>query len=1077
MFRKFFLIASLLGLITLIWPILAQDKPKGASTIEQAIEAKNYNKADSILQKEMNGAFAAGNLDTIVYYIPLSGKIANNLHGSEKAAAIVFANTDILKEKGASALLLVKAFRAAADFFSSIGQNKDGYKASEEALACALKIPNNNQKEIARCEYNLGVYAHRLGKVSLSLAHHRKAMLIIEANENTDPEDVYLSANAMGSLMWYASKYDSAALLYNKALAALKKAPDNDVNKYFRPANLQNNLAALFSAEGKTTEAIMAIQNTINGFQNFIAGKEQGPKRESAMEGLFEAIDNLAGIYKEIGDYGKAGQLLQYSYKQKKQNLDPKHPGIFISEILLGQYYNAIYENNTALEYLQSGLTKLENTEGDYLFWAADAYYTLALINENRKESKKAEEFYSKSEALYEESYKGQYDNLYMDFLRSASLFYAKNGNYSKAFQHADKVYQYLIQVGESESLQGFNQLLNIAEINFLTKRYRETNTYCNKALDILKKTIKNGTSFLDSVRIEAFKPKAILINVKAEYELKQNKDSVFLNNLSVRLADALAIIEKKKVLIDDAESINILIADNQELIDFAKKIELQLAQLTGSAFHLDRFVNLHESALYTRIRSRFDKHEALQFSNFPDSMQQTEKGIKKGIQTSLGGDKPHQELMRNYLLAVNRWDTYLDKVKKDFPAYYNMRYETLFKSLPELQTTFTDNITVVRYFFVDTSLLALVIDKHEKKLISLNSNRLNNKIDSLLKGNQNEKGQLAILHELYNTLWKPIASYIKNKKVTIIPDGILFNLNFDMLVIEPMNSFKDFLTKSLLTKHIFSYHYSLFMLDQPTVNDKIIENYVAFAPGFSDIVKQQYLSISKDSIDLDYAYLQLLPQPATNKLTKKIKGMLGGNVFLEGESTKNSFRVNAGGHKIIHIGTHAEFNNIKPEHSGLFFTKNKTGSDNNFLSLNDIYSCSMASNLTILSACESGKPGYQDGEGMVSLAHAFNYAGSQRILMALWKIDEQSSSRITEFFIENIKNGRFTDEALQQAKLQYLEQAEGRLLAPSYWAGLVMLGQPVQLSFENPARFPYWIAASAVILGILIVVYIKYKK
>ena len=62
-----------------------------------------------------------------------------------------------------------------------------------------------------------------------------------------------------------------------------------------------------------------------------------------------------------------------------------------------------------------------------------------------------------------------------------------------------------------------------------------------------------------------------------------------------------------------------------------------------------------------------------------------------------------------------------------------------------------------------------------------------------------------------------------------------------------------------------------------------------------------------------------------------------------------------------------------------------------------------MASNLTILSACESGKPGYQDGEGMVSLAHAFNYAGSQRILMALWKIDEQSSSRITEFFIENI--------------------------------------------------------------------------
>lgn len=40
-----------------------------------------------------------------------------------------------------------------------------------------------------------------------------------------------------------------------------------------------------------------------------------------------------------------------------------------------------------------------------------------------------------------------------------------------------------------------------------------------------------------------------------------------------------------------------------------------------------------------------------------------------------------------------------------------------------------------------------------------------------------------------------------------------------------------------------------------------------------------------------------------------------------------------------------------------------------------------MRSQLTVLIACESGKPGYQDGEGMISLAYAFNYAGSKGIL------------------------------------------------------------------------------------------------
>lgn len=726
---------------------------------------------------------------------------------------------------------------------------------------------------------------------------------------------------------------------------------------------------------------------------------------------------------------------------------------------------------------MQKGLTKLERAEGNYLFWAADAYYTLARIQEDKKEIKKASEFYAKSESLYEESYQGEYDGIYMDFLRSASLFYAKAGNYSQAFQYANKVYQYLVKVGGSGSVQGFNQLLNIAEINLLTRRYAEAISYCNQALNVIASNIKNGSSLLDSLQIEAFKPKAILIHAQAEYELQPNKDSAFLNTLSQRLASALSILEKKKVLIDDAASINILIADHQDLIDFAKKIELQLARLTGGSGHIDRFINLHESALYTRIRSRLDMQQAAHFSSFPDSMQRKEVQLKKAMSASLQEDKPNSDLMNAYLATLAQWNTHLEQVKKEYPAYYDIRYATLFKSLPELQSSLPDSTTVIRYFFVDSSLHGLVADRQNKNLIQLSSTGLDEKISSVLLTASNEKELLPVLHQLYVQLWEPMKAFINNRKVTIIPDGVLYNFNFDLLTPQPLNTYKEFTSKSLLSKHIFSYHYSMFMLGRPAAASAATENYVAFAPGFSDNVKQKYLSGTKDSASLDLAYLRLLPQPATNKLTKKIKKMLGGDIFLDEASTRSAFKENAGGHKIIHVGTHAEFNNSNPTHSRLIFAKNTSAGDSNFLALQDIYGCNMLSDLTILTACESGRPGYEDGEGMVSLAHAFNYAGSERILMALWRIDEQSSAQITEFFIQGLEKDLSTDEALQQAKLRYLETADGRMLAPAHWAGLVMMGEPAQLNFRSKVQFPYVVVAVLVGLAVFAVFFLTQRK
>lgn len=66
------------------------------------------------------------------------------------------------------------------------------------------------------------------------------------------------------------------------------------------------------------------------------------------------------------------------------------------------------------------------------------------------------------------------------------------------------------------------------------------------------------------------------------------------------------------------------------------------------------------------------------------------------------------------------------------------------------------------------------------------------------------------ILSVLYRKLWLPLSQSIQHKKVIIIPDGILFNVNFELLTLQRIATFKELATKSLMSDYTISYQYSL---------------------------------------------------------------------------------------------------------------------------------------------------------------------------------------------------------------------------------------------------------------------------
>lgn len=380
------------------------------------------------------------------------------------------------------------------------------------------------------------------------------------------------------------------------------------------------------------------------------------------------------------------------------------------------------------------------------------------------------------------------------------------------------------------------------------------------------------------------------------------------------------------------------------------------------------------------------------------------------------------------------------------------MRYASIDEPLENSIKNIPENTTLIRYLFIEDNLFALVLDKNNTDIISLPSEDIKNSIYQLEEYKFDTEKTGILLYELYQKLWHPLENKITNKKIIIIPDRELFNLSFESLVFDKINSFKEFAKKSLLSKYIISYNYSLFLINNQPKKQFFTNNFIAFVPEFNDKMKNDYIVSINDSLSVDKSYLTLLPQPFSVDLAKSYKKHFNGSTFLNKKASKQVFINKANEHKIIHIGTHAESNNLSPDLSRLIFAKNASD-ENNSLYTYEIYNQNLSSNLAILTACETGKPSYQPGEGMISLAHAFNYAGSESILTSLWEIDEQSSTQIIDFFYTNLSKGLPKDEALQKAKLEYINTAEGRTISPQYWAGLVLIGDvsPLDLTISKP--------------------------
>ena len=77
---------------------------------------------------------------------------------------------------------------------------------------------------------------------------------------------------------------------------------------------------------------------------------------------------------------------------------------------------------------------------------------------------------------------------------------------------------------------------------------------------------------------------------------------------------------------------------------------------------------------------------------------------------------------------------------------------------------------------------------------------------------------------------------------------------------------------------------------------------------------------------------------------------------------------------------------------------------------------------MVVLGACNTGNGYLKNGEGIMSISHAFMFAGSKSNVFSLWEIPDRETSELMGYFYKFLKKGQQKDEALANAKREFIK-------------------------------------------------------
>jgi CHAT domain-containing protein len=493
---------------------------------------------------------------------------------------------------------------------------------------------------------------------------------------------------------------------------------------------------------------------------------------------------------------------------------------------------------------------------------------------------------------------------------------------------------------------------------------------------------------------------------------------------------------------------------------------------------------------------------------NLPDDFVQQEKTYKAQLKNLQKSQLEASNIAERNTIqqAINDLNITIEQFKRmiqeKYPSYYEHRYRVNLSKIKDIQAYLAkkDQVLIeytlgLEYSFVfvisnnSMDMLPLKFSAKDLSKYTLNLRKTLTNYHFIIK-NAKEADLLytEAAQYFYTTFVEPAVSNIeKGQHLIIVPDQELGHLPFEtFLTAQPKKALKFANYPYLLKDYPISYSYSAtILLGQERQQKKRIipkRGVLAFAA--------EYPAISSNSFshqrggDIGIVREGLMPLPGAVEEVNLLQEHLFGTFHNGLTASEANFKKEASNYGIIHLAMHGVLDNKNPILSSLVFSEDSSTVEDNFLRAYEIAQLELNADLVVLSACETGYGKFQQGEGVMSLAHSFSYAGASSILMSLWQVNDFSTSQIMKNFYTNLACGASKEVALRKAKLDYLENKENQAaLHPAYWAAFIQTGdvKPLDLVSKTGKTFKQMHIMLAVFASLLVMIIgffaLRYKR
>ncbi|MEA5565981.1 CHAT domain-containing protein [Anabaena sp. UHCC 0399] len=316
----------------------------------------------------------------------------------------------------------------------------------------------------------------------------------------------------------------------------------------------------------------------------------------------------------------------------------------------------------------------------------------------------------------------------------------------------------------------------------------------------------------------------------------------------------------------------------------------------------------------------------------------------------------------------------------------------------------------------------------------------------------------------LSQLILSPVAQQLRKKRLVIVSDGALQYVPFAALNTPSLSGSSKYepllLNHEVITlpsastlailrrehKERKSPPKTLVVLADPIFsnNDERLRGKVQLSRPLGLESNLDSLALTRTAIDSDISFERLR---FTRQEAEEILSLVPANQskqavdFTASRATATSKELSQ--YRIIHFATHGILNSKHPELSGIVLSlfDEQGRPQNGFLRLHDVFNLNLQAELVVLSACKTGLGEEVKGEGLVGLTRGFMYAGSPRVVVSLWSVDDQATAELMKIFYKNmLQIGLKPAAALRAAQIEIWRNQ--KYAAPYYWAAFTLQGE-----------------------------------